>query len=219
MARTIQKVPKRQLVEEYLITHPFAANAEVAAACGVSERLISTARKDAVAKGLLEPAYMDRQSKPLDTEPSSPGSGHLPEQVQEYLKGLTGANGKPIETEEALSMLGTAIRQAYANKNFALFRDLVLADSRIRDKTADTNLTVPDPLTPEEFVKHTSDILDCIGPLLTAAALCHAFDVPNRLAFEEEYGRIKATRSPAETPGAKIDTATSSSKGTQIDGN
>jgi len=205
MPAKIQKVPKRQLVEEYLIVHRYATNAQVAAACGVSEGTVSNARRDAVKKGLLEPAYFDRSSPPLETEsPTSTGSVDTVTMVQEAVAAALGRGGKPLDPEESLSMLATMTREAYTKKNFSLVRDCILADAKIREKTEDTNLTIPDPLTDEEFIKHTSDILDCIGPRLAAESICHAFDFSTRLAFEEEFGRIKATRAPAETPGAKI---------------
>lgn len=203
--KPIQSVPKRQMVEEYLIVHPYASNAEVAAACGVGERTVTYARSDAVKKGLVPAAYFDRTS-PLDTSPPSSGSGQdLPQVIQDKLAALMGRGGAPLTPEESLSMLATMTREAYTAKNFSLVRDCILADARIREKTEDSNLTIADPITEEEFILHTSDILDVVGPEIAAAALCRAYDSALRTAFDSAYARVRATQAlPAETPGAPV---------------
>lgn len=209
----VQKIKKRQIVEEYLIAHEHASNAEVGAACGVSERTVSTARKDAVTKGLIKPAYRDHRSPETSLET------HTPEQSDEILRQLhkiRGISGEPLTQAESLQMLANMAREAFASKNPGLAKDALLAHDKISARASEVDLGLPDPLTTDEKILRTADILDVVGPSIAAHALIRVLSPPGRLTFEEEYGRLKATHPlPVETPGAPIQTADSSPSSNQ----
>ena len=196
-------IKRRQRIEEYLLTHAEATNATVAAYFGVSERTISRVRSDGIKKGLLQPSYYDHQTEA--PEVTTEGA----EVIVKELEKMRGLHNEPLTQEEKLSMLAGSARKAAANNNLSLLRDAILAHDKIEARSTTEKLGPGPPLTEEDLIVRTADILDVVGPALTVAAIGR--QLPDFLpTFEEELSRLKATHPQVATEGS-IQPADSSS--------
>lgn len=189
-------VKRRQRIEEYLLTHPESTNATVAAYFGLSERTISSVRSTAVKKGLLKPSYFDHTSEPVEAIPTEGA-----EIIAKELQKLRGMHNEPLTDAESLSILSGMARKSAAEGNLSLARDAILAHKKIEAATQVAQLGPGPPLTEADLIMRTSDIIDVVGPHITA--VCILRQLPDFLPqFEEEFGRLKATQPQVAPEGS-----------------
>ena len=205
-------VKRRQRIEEYLITHPEATNATVAAYFGVSERTISSVRSVAIRKNLIQPSYFDHTTPPIE-----PLTTEGAEAIAKELQKMRGLHNEPLSDEEMLSILSGMVRRSAADNNLSLARDAILAYKKIQAATEVRELGPGPPQTEQELIERTSDIIDVVGPTLVAA--CIMRQLPDFLPlFEEEFGRLKATQ-PQVAPQGSTQPADSSPPMKEPNGN
>lgn len=196
------KIDRRQRIEEYLLTHPNVTNAEGAAYFGCSERTITRVRQAAIKKGFLTPSYYDHI-----TEEPPPVTTEGAETLRRELEKMRGVGGEPLTDAEALQMLANLARDAAANRQGSMLRDAILAHKKISSDTTQQHLGPPPPLTDEDKVQRTADILDVVGPLLAAAAHLRQPDPSFANAFAEEFHRLQSTQHSVP-PQAPCETVT-----------
>jgi hypothetical protein len=196
------KIDRRQRIEEYLLTHPNSTNPETAAYFGCSERTITRVRQAAIKKGFLTPSYFDRVSDeppPVTTEGA--------EVLRRELEKMRGVSGEPLTDTESLQMLANLARDAAANRQGGMLRDAILAHKKISSDTDQKHLGPPPPLTDEDKIQRTADILDVVGPILAALAHLRQPDPSFANAFAEELHRLQSTQHSVP-PQAPMQTVT-----------
>ncbi len=197
-------IKRRQRIEEYLLTHENASNATVAAYFGISERTVSSVRATARTKGLLKPSYYDHSSEPVEAF-TTEGA----EVIAKELQKLRGMHNEPLTDEEMLSILAGSVRKSAAEGNIAATRDSILAYKKIETGTHVEKLGPGPPLTDEDLITRTSDILDVVGPSIAVAAISR--QLPEFLTpFSEEFGRLQATQALLANAEGSSQTADSS---------
>jgi len=197
-----------------LLDHPDYTNQEVAddAKCGI--RTVNYARAQLIKEGIVPASYFDRTTKArtlkvTDRRRADPNSklslsvasnDTSSEPVSpEVAEVKTAQQSGTLTIEESLERYTKFARDAEAEGNFSLSKDATKAYHELEARSSETILGPPPPQTDEEKVSRTTNILDVVGPTLTATAICQAFIlVEDRKAFEEEFSRQSVTHPPKD---------------------
>jgi hypothetical protein len=197
-----------------LLDHPDFTDQEIAdhAKCGL--RTVAYAKQKLIREGHVPVSYFDRTTKTrtlkmterLLADPTSKlslsvasndtSSEHVSPEVAEI---KTAQQSGTLTIEESLERYTKFARDAEAEGNFSLSKDATKAYHELEARSSETILGPPPPQTDEEKVSRTTNILDVVGPALTATAICQAFIlIEDRAAFEEEFSRQSVTHPPKD---------------------
>ena len=187
-----------------LLDHPTYTNQEVADDAKCSIRTVNYARTKLVKEGIVPASYFDRSiaTRTLNlTSPTRTAPPTAPPVTDSdtSLEPVAPTGDHDLTIDESLSMLAGFAKSAEREGNYPLAKDAVLAHRKLKDAFTSVELGPPPPQTDEDKVSRTTNILDVVGPTLTATAICQAFIlVEDRKAFEEEFSRQSVTHPPKD---------------------
>lgn len=177
---------------QYLKDNPKASLEEVATNMACSRRTVGLQRRHLVESGAVPPNYFDRA---VDTRTAKTMANVMNSDKSPEVEGVESQHkGGQLTTEESLEMLTRFARSAEKEGNFPLAKDAINAHDRIAKASSITHLGPPDPQTDTQKVERMTVLLDVVGPVISALALCHAYHTPeDRKLFEEEFSRQSVT--------------------------
>jgi DNA-binding transcriptional regulator YhcF (GntR family) len=185
--------PQQVRAEKYIFRFPHAQAVDIAKMADVSVNTVTRARAKLAKQGLIKKGRHD-------------GYPPLPDpQTPEVEKVVTDRDTGTLTDERALFILNNLAEQGYRDKNLGLAKDAIKEYKRLEAQTTETTLGPPDPVTDRDKIERTTQILDVVGPVLTASAVIKAFCLQeDRTQFEEEFTRQSVTHPPRNEPRVEL---------------
>jgi DNA-binding transcriptional regulator YhcF (GntR family) len=184
---------KREKAELYVLKFPHATAVDIAKMADVSVNTVDRARAKLAKQGMIQKGR--HGAVPPKADPQTP----------EVEKVVTDRDTGTLTDERALYILNNLAEQGYRDKNLGLAKDAIKEYKRLEAQTTETTLGPPDPVTDRDKIERTTQILDVVGPVLTASAVIKAFCLQeDRTQFEEEFTRQSVTHPPRNEPRVEL---------------
>lgn len=203
------------VAREFILRNPTISNEAAVKATGLSERIISKARKELRSLGFAHPLPSDHRSNdtPSIEEPTrlpadpdklaTQGMAQLMEMVDEETKRQDATELEPPEMRKILARIARAPNSPPQVRIAA-----VTAKTKLDAETADRHSLGPGPpLTREDAIVRLALLLEACGPDIAAEAMERAFSIKEADVSVDAVSPIPSTQESAPPAGRPFEGA------------